>query len=259
MATISDLIKSHISSGRLFHAYIITGSDEEGRFEGAKVLAQGCVCEGEGRPCGVCRACRKAMKGLHPDISVTGKVGDDKEIKIDAMRAVRSQAMVMPNEAEKSVFIIREADYMNAAAQNAMLKVFEEPPSHAVFILTAENPEKLLGTVRSRCELITLPPRALVIESALADKFWRAASKRDRVLLAAAATELEKEKDRAALADFIAALKRGAVEKIRSGEISEALFESVTGACNDAEKYMIFNMSAVHLAGLFLNAFLAHV
>ena len=67
------------------------------------------------------------------------------------MREVRSQAMVMPNEAEKSVFIIREADYMNAAAQNAMLKLLEEPPARSVFILAAEDEDAVLETVRSRC------------------------------------------------------------------------------------------------------------
>lgn len=255
--TITDLIKQNISSGRIFHAYIVTGSDEDGRFEAARTIAQAAVCEGAQPPCGECRSCRKALRGIHPDITVTGRVGDEKDIKIEPMRALRLQAMVMPNDSDRSVFIIREADYMNAAAQNAMLKIFEEPPSHAVFVLTAENPEKLLATVRSRCELIMLPVRYVPPESPLADKFWRAALMRDRVALSAAAAEVEKEKDRAALAEFIAAVRCGAVEKLRRGDISEGLFLSVTDACSEAEKYMIFNMSAVHIAGLFLCAFLA--
>lgn len=255
--TATEIVKKHISKGRIFHAYVVTGSDDAGRLEAARLIAEAAVCEGENIPCGVCRNCVKAIKGIHPDITVSERAGEDKELKIDAMRALRAQAMVMPNEASRSVFIIREADLMNDAAQNAMLKIFEEPPSHAVFVLTAENPERLLETVRSRCEIITLPPKDERVESPLADKFWQSVIKRDRISLSAAATELEKEKDRSAIGDFIAAVKRGAVSYYAEGKISGELFDAVTAACADGEKYMVFNMSAAHIAGLFLSAFLA--
>jgi DNA polymerase III delta prime subunit len=74
---------------------------------------------------------------------------------------------VLPNEAAKKAYIIRVAEKMNANAQNAMLKVLEEPPGHAVLILTAENPSELLPTVRSRCvELVLSPARAALPEKA---------------------------------------------------------------------------------------------
>ena len=71
-------------------------------------------------------------------------------IKIDAVREIRNKALLLPNESSKSVFIISEAQLMNANAQNALLKIFEEPQSHVLFILTCPSKSSLLETVISR-------------------------------------------------------------------------------------------------------------
>lgn len=146
---------------RLAHAYIAASMNEDVRNSLARTLAAAMLCEadGEARPCGRCAACRKSLKGLHPDITVITPGLDSKgrkkrEITVDIVRALSSEAQVVPNEARRKAFIIEDADTMNRQAQNAFLKLLEEPPETASFILCAANPGLLLDTVRSRCEQI---------------------------------------------------------------------------------------------------------
>lgn len=129
-------------------------------------LAAGAVCTGNGpRPCGSCAACRKAAAGSHPDIRVIGRPVDSKgnpkrEIAVDQIRELVTDAYILPNEAERRVFIIQDADTMNVNAQNAALKLLEEPPNDALFLLCVTNPAKLLPTIRSRCALRSLRTEA---------------------------------------------------------------------------------------------------
>ena len=124
-------------------------------------LAAAAVCSGVGkRPCGRCRDCRKTLQGIHPDVITIGLPLDDKgkakkEILVDQIRAMVSDAHILPNEAERKVYIIENADCMNLAAQNAALKLLEEPPAGVVIFLCAVNTRQLLPTVRSRCTEIS--------------------------------------------------------------------------------------------------------
>ena len=124
-------------------------------------LAAAAVCSGVGkRPCGKCRDCRKTLQGIHPDVITIGLPLDDKgkpkkEILVDQIRAVISDAYILPNEAERKVYIVENADCMNTAAQNAALKLLEEPPAGVVILLCAVNTRQLLPTVRSRCTEIS--------------------------------------------------------------------------------------------------------
>ena len=76
---------------------------------------------------------------------------------MDQIRSLRSDAYVRPNEGARKVYVIRPADAMNPAAQNALLKVLEEGPAYAAFLLDTDRPGRLLDTVRSRCEPLSLP------------------------------------------------------------------------------------------------------
>ena len=141
----------------LSHAYLITGGggDSRGAFAGRRAAAY--LCEGDTPPCGRCRACRKVGKGSHPDLSRTAPPPDKAEITVEQIRALRADAYVRPNEGRRKVYVIDPADAMNPAAQNALLKVLEEGPAYAAFLLVSDRPGKLLDTVRSRCELLSLP------------------------------------------------------------------------------------------------------
>jgi len=120
-------------------------------------MAAVCAAEDSKKPCLTCAQCDKASRGIHPDISVISKPQDKNAIVIDQIREIRKTVIIVPNDAEKKVYIITDADKMNKEAQNAFLQMLEEPPSHVVFILSTEHPVALLPTVRSRCvERITL-------------------------------------------------------------------------------------------------------
>ena len=146
----------------LSHAYMITGAAGSGRHTLARLLAAAMMCAAarEGaRPCGCCGPCKKVLAGIHPDV-ITVSGGEGKPITVDQVRALRGDAHIRPNEGERKVYILEQADRMNQSAQNAMLKLLEEGPPYAVFLLLAENSGGLLATVRSRCEQLPLAPVA---------------------------------------------------------------------------------------------------
>ena len=141
----------------LSHAYLVTGGNGDSRADLVRRLTAAYLCEGERPPCGGCRACRKAAAGTHPDVFHTAPAPDKQEIAVDQIRALRADAYIRPNEGRRKVYVIAPADAMNPAAQNALLKVLEEGPAYAAFLLVSDRPGKLLDTVRSRCELLSLP------------------------------------------------------------------------------------------------------
>ncbi len=141
-----------VDSGSLSHAVLLTGGTEKQRKELAVLLAQALMCESENnRPCLKCNACKKVKNGIHPDITViSGEAGKQRSIKIDAIREIRSKAFILPNEAEYQIFIILEASGMGEEAQNALLKILEEPPATARFIFASRSRDDFRQTVLSR-------------------------------------------------------------------------------------------------------------
>lgn len=154
-------VLSQQEGGRgLSHAYILSGPAGSGRHTLARLLCGAMLCtdsSGE-RPCGRCAPCRKVSSGVHPDVTVISGPGEGKPITVDQVRALRSDAYIRPNEGERKIYLLEQADRMNQSAQNAMLKLLEEGPAYAVFLLLAENGGGLLQTVRSRCEELDLVP-----------------------------------------------------------------------------------------------------
>ena len=143
----------------LSHAYILSGPAGSGRHTLAGQLAAAMLCTGSGeKPCGRCADCLKTAKGIHPDVSVITGPEAGKPIAVDQVRALRADAYIRPNEGIRKVYLLEGADRMNAPAQNAMLKLLEEGPLYAAFLLIAGNAGGLLQTVRSRCEELTLLP-----------------------------------------------------------------------------------------------------
>lgn len=148
-------------SGRLPHALILSGPAGSGRHTAAREIAQAWVCsQPEKAPCGVCAHCRKVAQGIHPDVMGLDRFlepGDTgKELRVYAVRALREDAQIRPNEAACKVYLIDRP--MNVQAQNAMLKLLEEGPSYARFLMLTENSDTLLETVRSRCVTLHTTP-----------------------------------------------------------------------------------------------------
>jgi len=132
--------------------------------------------------CAECASCRRIARGVHPDVLLI-EPGDTGSIKIEQIRDVVDRSGFRPFEGRRRVVIIDEADAMMPAAQNALLKTLEEPPSASVFLLLSSLPDALLPTVQSRCPRLRLAPLApaevaevLVRDHGYADADARAAA-----------------------------------------------------------------------------------
>ena len=146
-----------VPDNRLPHAGILEGGDEETRHAAAKEIACALVCTGAGhKPCGVCAKCRKALAGSHPDLFLIEPEKAGAFIKVDAIRTLKAQSLLRPNDGERSVFHIREAQMMNVQAQNALLKILEEPAPHVSILLTCPSKAALLETILSRATAFPL-------------------------------------------------------------------------------------------------------
>ena len=247
---------------RMSHAYILSAPSAEESLKMARRLAQTVLCERGGRePCGRCAACRKVLGDIHPDLITVRRQTDDKgrarrEITVDQIREVSEDAWVLPNEAARKVYIISEADKMNPAAQNAALKLLEEPPNGAVFLLCATNPALLLPTVRSRCASMRSAAGEETPEEEsvkLAEAFLRATAAGDRAELVRWCFAQE-TLDQRELQAMIGALRLAVTDMLcarRSdlGMSARQLAELAALAAR-CEEYLRVNTGAKHILGL---------
>lgn len=154
-----DIAKNLISAARdnrVRQAYIFEGEKGVGKFKAAKLFAAALVCENDLRtPCGECAACIGAKADTNPDIRY---ICSEKSIGVDVMRELVSDAYVKPFESKRKVYIIKDGEKLTEQAQNAFLKMLEEPPEYAVFIILAESSASLLQTVISRCGIVRFAP-----------------------------------------------------------------------------------------------------
>lgn len=157
-AALSARIRTNTAS----HAYCIEGPEGSGRKTLAFLLAAALSCEDETRvPCGRCSACRKIFNRQSPDLYTLGFPDEDgtrktKTIGVDAVRSLREDVYIRPNDLERKLYIIDRTDTMTVQAQNALLKILEEPPETVTFFLICENRFALLPTVRSRVQTLCM-------------------------------------------------------------------------------------------------------
>lgn len=247
--------------GALSHAYILSAPAEEG-YKAAQDLAAAMLCTAPAaRPCGICENCRKAAKSIHPDILTVERQTDDKgkqkrEIYVEQIRSIVADAVVLPNEADKKVYIIRDAGTMNAAAQNALLKILEEPPYFVSFILVTDTPGTLLETVRSRCVIRYLNGEgdALPAEAReRAEEYIRLAAAGARISLLSF-VNANGELSNAEMLDFVRAA-RGLLADMLCGrlpamKLARTELMRLAGLMQTAEEYLRFNVSTKHVLGL---------
>ncbi len=153
-ARICERVELMIASRRIPHAILIEGEAGTGRHTLGHHIAAAAVCDRNAAPCGECRNCHLAQVGSHPDIKLI--TPQKKQLSVDEVRALRQEAFLTPVVATRKVYIIEKADSMADGAQNALLKILEEPPAGVVFILLTASAESLLETVRSRCVTLSL-------------------------------------------------------------------------------------------------------
>ncbi len=150
-------LRTLIDSGHLPHAIVIDGSTYEERLSLAYTLSSAVICESpSGRPCGKCAACKKVQALSHPDIITVFPEDSKKTLSVKIIRGVREDAFLMPNEADRKVYIIAKGEAMQDEAQNALLKILEEPPKNVMFIILCTSHSVLLGTVLSRVAVFSL-------------------------------------------------------------------------------------------------------
>lgn len=152
-ADVKEQLSSLVDSGRMPHALLIEGPSGSGRRTLARIAAQAAVCshpDRAARPCGICSHCIKAQAGTHPDISFFGGSERARSFSIKTVRELREEGYRRPNEAECRVFVLINAQAMGTEAQDALLRIIEEPPKHLRFILTCQSRFQLLETIRSR-------------------------------------------------------------------------------------------------------------
>ncbi len=144
-------------TGRIFQSLILTGENPVTLLEQAIETAARHLCQASASPCRVCSVCRKVFSHQHADLTILDN-GPDEIIKVEQVRAIRKDAFVRPFDSDGKVYIVRYADNLNIASQNALLTLLEEPPAYALFILLCHNADGMLPTVRSRCVTKRLPP-----------------------------------------------------------------------------------------------------
>jgi DNA polymerase-3 subunit delta' len=154
------------------HAYLFTGPAHIGKMTLAYDFARALNCTGEDPPCGVCRVCVQIAGSRHPDFHLVQRQPDKSEILLEQLRELQNDLTFKPYEARWRVAVIEDAQEANASAANSFLKTLEEPGPQVVILLTAPNPEAVIPTIRSRCQI--MPLRALPagqVEQALGDVF----------------------------------------------------------------------------------------
>ena len=187
-------IREAATRGTLSHALLFTGSGP--RLAAARFAAAALECTAEGsRPCGVCAACRKVAEDIHPDV-ITVRDPEHKNIAVDVVRQVRSDAYIRPNEGQRKVYLFPDCALLTEQDQNVLLKIVEEGPPYAAFLFCAENGAAVLQTLRSRCVELKLRPASGETEeiSETAGALCRAIGGRRRGAVTELAVRLEKKK-----------------------------------------------------------------
>jgi len=237
---------------KILHACILSGGDSAALEKKAYSLAADALCEApqNGSACGKCRHCRKVNARIHPDVTVVerelnkeGKLR--KELVVDQVRHMEADAAILPNEAARKVYIIREAELLNTEGQNAFLKLLEEPPEWVRFFLCAKNAAALLPTIRSRCADLHVGgeagPDAAAMERA--EEFVRAIGDDVKLLRCCAAME---KLEAAELGRFVEAARLTALRLLPPGK---ALL-SLEAELSRAAEYLRQNVSVKHVLGM---------
>lgn len=160
-----SLLQKHLTTGRLRHAYLFCGPDGIGRrtlaLRFAQVLNHPEYHYDPEHP-----AAKQIARLQYPDLNVVERQEGDRDIKIDAVRALQQMLSLSPYMSERKIALLLDFEQASESASNALLKTLEEPPGKTILLLTAESPDSLLPTIVSRCEVLLLRPMNL---PALAD------------------------------------------------------------------------------------------
>ena len=150
-----------IERGRMPHAFLLTGADGSGKRMLAYEIAAALNCERRGEvgaplPCGACNCCRRIYEGNFTDVKLLEKPKDRATIGVEPVKLLREDMFLSATESDYKVYIVDNAELMTPEAQNALLKVLEEPPARVIIILLSTEGDKILTTIKSRVQHIAL-------------------------------------------------------------------------------------------------------
>ncbi|MCA9537371.1 MAG: DNA polymerase III subunit delta' [Myxococcales bacterium] len=167
-----EALRRALLGRRLHHAYLFAGPDGVGKALCAQGFAEALLCatpRDDGDACGACNPCRRTAERQHPDLHIVArrekKAGElERQIRIEQVRELQRALSFKSFEGARRVVLLLEAEKMNPATANALLKTLEEPGPDTHFILVTAAPHTLLPTVISRCQRVRFAPlpRALV-------------------------------------------------------------------------------------------------
>ena len=221
-------IGSAIASARLNHALLICGPDGSGKNTLAIEIAAALNCERKGDgayplPCATCNNCRRIYDENFPDVKRLKKDSSKATIGVEELRLFREDMFLSATESAHKIYIVENAERMTPNAQNALLKVLEEPPSSVTIMLLCEEADKILTTIKSRAQLVTMQrfsPDEITRYLKSAGKLTDTTEKTSEVVMSAdgrigRAIEIlespeEVEADRKTATDIITAMRTGA-------------------------------------------------
>ena len=172
-----ELLRRALDGGRVHSAYLLSGPGSEPR-EAALAFARGLACVGSGaRPCEACPACRRSSErepialdgtgrkgpllrhvGDHPDLFWVERGSQDTRVRIGQIRALQAALRLRSAEGGRRAAVVADAEWLNQEAQNALLRILEEPPPDTTLMLVTAQASGLLATLRSRCQKLAFRP-----------------------------------------------------------------------------------------------------
>ncbi len=179
------VLRRALAADRVAHAYLFCGPAGCGKHTTGLALAAALCCETKpGEGCGQCGSCERIAAGNHPDVQTLQREGAARIVPIETIRAqVLPRLGHPPHEGRARVFLIEEAASLQSAAANALLKTLEEPPPRTHFVLCTSAPDKLLPTIRSRCQRVAFAELSADVRAELAGDA-EAASRADETVRA---------------------------------------------------------------------------
>ena len=249
---VSRRISRMFEMGKVPHAMMIISSQA---LDAAKEIAAAIVCDNQTFPsCGGCNHCRKAKKDIHPDVLViSGKA----TIQVDQIREMRLDALVLPNDSDRKVYIIDQAQTMTVAAQNAFLKILEQPPTGVYFILAANSRREIIDTIRSRViEIVLREQKRDKQASESVQELWMACLKRDELQISSLTQKAfsgDRAKAIAFVCDFLSLLNQEAIAG-ENVEAALALYKATQTVLDRLENSSNVSLSGAYFSILCLEA-----